>query len=413
MNNLNNMIIARKQNIYEYLLDPANGLVVFMGAIGIVYGLIPLGVAIFSTNSEAFELLSVITLVSLLAMWVGGRIRIFDLRFNTSAPRLRLSTKKFVAATYGMFIVFSLVTLATAPSIPILSALMGADTGELSLQRGAFLKGREGVEIVLLYMSAIFTTTLIPYSIVLLYEMKSSKRHIAVIIFFLFCISFMMKALFLNCFLPLLAFLASGRKLSKSVFIGFLVAAMSLLIAATFLSRQGETINIDNSDVNYFSASYRPHNPFDFFIWRSAAVPVFTAADTLTVHKEQFLSRGLLGATSSSIAAIFGIERINIERFVDEYQFGYWSEIANANSVFIIDGFVNFGWIGVIVFGLFVGQIFRWFRISQDIAFKSLWPVFAFILFSGPLLGMLLGNGFLYMVFHALFIRVHRYEATR
>jgi hypothetical protein len=346
-------------------------------------------------------------------MWIGARIRIFDLRFNISAARLRFSSKKFIAFVYGIFIVFLLVTFATAPSVPILSALMGAEADDLGLQRGAFLKGRDGAEIVLLYMSAILTTTLIPYSIVLIYEMRSAKRHIAVFVFFLFCISFMMKALFLNCFLPLLAFLASKRQLSRNIFFGFLVTALALLIAATYLSLRGKSTDINNNDANYFSASYLPYNSFDYFMWRSVAVPIFTATDTLIVHKEQFLSRSLMGSTSSLIAGIFDVERINIERFVFAYQFGSWNEIANANAVFVVDAFVNFGWIGVIIFSLFVGQIFRWFRISQDIAFRSLWPIFALMLFSASLIGMLLSNGFFYMVFHALFIRMKKYEPAK
>lgn len=67
---------------------------------------------------------------------------------------------------------------------------------------------------------------------------------------------------------------------------------------------------------------------------------------------------------------------------------------------------------GVFVFGVFVGQVFRWFRISQDIAFRSLWPLFAFVLFSAPLIGMLLSNGFAYMLFHALFIRIQKNETA-
>ena len=62
---------------------------------------------------------------------------------------------------------------------------------------------------------------------------------------------------------------------------------------------------------------------------------------------------------------------------------------------------------------VFVGQVFRWFRISKDVAFRSLWPIFAVILFSAPLIGMLLSNGFAYMLFHALFIRVQKYENAK
>lgn len=360
-----------------------------------------------------FGRLAFITAVSLFSMWLGSRIRIFDHRFSSSAPRLRWSLNNFIAFTWGIFILFLLVTFATAPSIPILSALMGADSSDLSLQRGAFLKGREGAGIVLLYASTFLVNTIVPYSIVLLYEHKDVKRHIAAVLFFLFCISFMQKTLFLNFILPILAFLAAKRQLRSRVFISFLMGSVVLIIATTVLSLRGEELAENVNEQDYMSALYAPTSPLDYFVWRSVAVPIFTATDTLVVHEEQFENRSLMGATSSLIAGIFGLERINIERFVFEHQFGSWNEIANANAVFIVDAFVNFGWIGVFVFGAFVGQIFRWFRISRDIAFRSLWPLFAFVLFSAPLIGMLLSNGFSYMIFHALFIRVQKYEATK
>ena len=114
----------------------------------------------------------------------------------------------------------------------------------------------------------------------------------------------------------------------------------------------------------------------------------------------------LLGATSSLLSAVFGLERINLERFVFEHQFGGWNDTANANAVYIVDAYANFGYVGVVIFGLFIGQIFRWFRLSSDGAFKSLWVIFAFTLFNASLIGMLFSNGFLYMIFHTLFVSV-------
>lgn len=301
--------------------------------------------------------------------------------------------------------VFIVVAFATAPSIPILSALQGASANDLSQERGDFLKGRQGAGIALLYLSTFLVNTIVPYSIILLYSFRSKFRHVSAILFFVFCISFLQKSLFLNLILPLLAYLAISRKMHGKVFFGLIIGSIALLILTTFLSLSGETSESENSG-DYMSAQYAPANSLDYFLWRSTAVPIFTAVDTLIVHADQFGSRPLLGATSSLLSAIFDIERVNIERFVFEHQFGSWNDTANANAVFVIDAYVNFDWFGVVAFGLFVGLVFRWFRISHDIAFRSLWVIFAFILFSSPLIGMLLSNGFLYMLFHALYIQV-------
>lgn len=400
-------IAAKSLNIFESLLNPANALAVYMSALGIVYGLVPLIIAIFLPNSEMFWRLTIITFVSLISMWLGSRIPLLDQRFSRTAFRFGWSSKKFIFLVWSSFLIFLLVTFATAQSIPILSALRGATSDDLSFQRGAFLKGREGAGFVLQYISSFLVNTVVPYSIVLLYERGDAKRHLATSIFFLFCISFMQKALFLNLILPLLAFLAIKRRLHGRTFITVLIGSVALLFATTFLSLRGEENAESSNDTDYLSASYLASSPLDYLVWRSFAVPIFTATDTLVVH-EQFGSHPLMGATSSFIASVFGLERMNIERYVFEYQFGGWNDIANANAVFMIDAFINFDWIGVCFFGLFVGLIFRWFRLSQDVAFKSLWPLFAFILFSAPLIGMLLSNGFAYMLFHALFIRIKK-----
>ena len=397
-----------KSNIFIFLFHPRNGLIVFSAAILLVYCITPLILNIYLHNHEMLKLIAAITAVSVVAMWVGFFIPIFDYRFEDQAGRLIINPQDFIVVTWILFLTFILITFLTAPTIPIISALLGADANSLSQERGEFLKGREGFGIILLYISTFLVNTIVPYSIILLYMTKSPIRHYAAIIFFLFCISFMQKALFLNLILPLLSFMAITKKLRGKVFFMFFLSSVMFLIMITAISLQGE--EVASAQGEYFTASYLPHNPFDYFLWRSIAVPIFTATDTLIVHDTQFDGRWLLGSTSTLLAAIFGHERINLERIVFEYQFGSWNEIANSNSVFVVDAFVNFGWLGVLIFGLTVGQIFRLFYISKDDAFRSLWSIFAFILFSAPLIGMMLSNGFAFMLFIALFISIQRNE---
>jgi hypothetical protein len=397
--------VVGSANFFERLFLPSNALSVFAFALLIVYGLVPFTISFFVLDGEIFRQLAFITTLSVVAMYLGSRLRFFDYRFQARALRLNLKSEPFIAVTWLIFGIFLVVTFVSAPSIPFLSALSGADGAQLSQERGDFLKGREGSEIILLYLSTFLVNTIVPYSVVLLYARKSPSRHFAAVTFFIFCISFMQKSLFLSIVLPIIAFMAMIRCLRGRVFIGFIFGSLLILVATTFLSLRGEHVD-DKQGGEYLTALYAPSSSFDYFVWRSVAVPIFTATDTLVVHQYQFGKKLLMGATSSFISATFGMERINMERFVFEHQFGSWNEIANSNAVFVVDAFINFGWMGVFIFGLIVGQVFRWFRISQDVAFQSLWPLFAFILFSSPLIGMLLSNGWLYILFHALFIRV-------
>lgn len=397
-------------NLFERIFHPDNGFTVFLIAIGTAYCIIPIGVSFLVPEAKFFGLLAVITAMSVLAMWGGNRVSIFDRRFRPSSPRFGVSTTGFVGIVWVIFLFFILITFSTAQTIPLFSALAGAEANDLSQQRGDFLKGREGAGIVLLYMST-FMNTVVPYSIVLLYDRHAKMRHLAAIVFFFYAISFMAKALFLNMILPILALLAIKQRLRGKAVTYLVVGSILLLIGMTSLSLRGEAAAESNGD--FFTALYAPSDPLTFFLWRSVGVPIFTATDTLVVHEEQFGGRLLMGATSSLIAGMTGLERINLERFVFEHQFGSWNEIANSNSVFIVDAFVNFGWAGVIVFGFLVGQVFRWFRLSHDKAFKAQWSVFAFLLFSSPLIGMLLSNGWAYMILHALFIRVRNHVTKR
>lgn len=393
----------KKSNFIEKILLPKNGLIVFLIVIAIVYMIIPFSIVLATSNEKKFGLLAMLTLVSIFAMLLGNNISIMDRLFYSSSKRLHVSANGFVKCVWLFFLIFIVVTMVSASAIPIISATSGADAELVSQQRGDFLKGREGIGIALLYLST-FMSTFVPYTIILLYEKSSKYRHLALMIFVLYGVSFMVKALFLYAILPVLVFLAIRGRLKFKIFIYIFLFIITLLIGLTIISLNGETGAVNEAD--FFTAKYTPSDSLSYFIWRSFGVPIFTAVDTLVVHREQFSGQPLMGATSSLISSLFGIERINLERFVFQHQFGSWNDTANANAVFITDAFVNFGWIGVIVFSMIVGQIFRWFRLSPDVAFRAQWINFAFIIFSASLIGTLLSNWWMVMFFNAFLIKV-------
>jgi len=392
------------------LFSPRFGFYLFVVAVGTTYGIMPAVLYFFAGATDYFLKLSVLTLVAVMALFVGYKLPILDGQFAPGAPRLIVPSGLFNFCVWTFFFVFAFYTFYTAPSIPLVSAIQGAGADELSQQRGDFFKGRSGFESMLLYLSTIFTTVLIPYSLVTMFLKKSFLRFFFLIVSFFFCISFLQKSLFLNIFLPVMVCFALSGRLSFKALTFCFASAVAILVAAVFLSLGGGGAGEFNASgaplAQYFSSTYLPSGAGDYFIWRAFAVPLFTATDTLLVQAEIFKNEYLLGATSLLISLLTGSERINIERYVFQHQFGSWNEIANANAVFITDAYVNFGWVGVIAFSLLIGQVFRWFRLSQDVALKSLWPIFAFTLYSASLIGMLISNGFLYMLFHALLVRI-------
>ena len=225
----------------EKMLDPNNGLKTFAGVLTLIYVVIPICAYFLIYPEPAVLKLGLISALAVLAMWLGSIVSLFDHRFKSGAVRLKLNATLFHTVIWMLFMAFVVVTFATAPSIPILSALQGADANAISQERGDFLKGRVGVEIALLYISTILVTTVIPYSIVLLYSVKSKFRHMLAFVFFAYCISFMAKSQFLNLILPLLAYFSYARKLNKkSLVIGVWGSIVVLFI--------GTAIGFDSAD---------------------------------------------------------------------------------------------------------------------------------------------------------------------
>lgn len=397
-----------RRSFFRDLFAPRFGAFLFSFGLFAFYVMIPLIVYFTGSNKDAYLVLAQIGFVSILSIALGYLTPLTDPRFRIGASRLVIDGRSFNGALWVFFIVFMVLVLYSAPSIPLLSALKGANADVLSQERGDFLKAREGFEIVFLYITSFLTSSLLPYSIVLLYAKKSYYRHFCAVIFFIFCISFLQKALFLNLVLPLVAYFGMAGLVTRGRLVFLLVLALGVLFVGTIMSTDGPVWGFQGVESidEVFSAGFSYGGGFGYFLWRALAVPVFTAADTLVVFLDRFRGDEFLGATSSLLSSIFQMERINIERHVFEHQFGSWNEIANANAVFFVDAFVNFGWWGVVLFSLLVGQIFRMFTLSRDPGFKTLWPLLGFGLFSAPLIGMLFSNGFLYMILHGMFVTV-------
>lgn len=379
-------------------------------ALSIVYMWLPFAVNFVLLSSDYFLKLAFMTLFSLVSLLLGYFMPLFDQRFKPGAMRLVISANTVHVLVWSVFLSFLFITLYTAPAIPLVSAVLGASGEELSAQRGAFLKGRVGAEVALIYVSTIFVSAFLPYSLARMFLDRHRWRYVLLLVFFAYSLSFLQKALFLNALIPLFYVAAQRKKISLSVAFTIAVACAILLYVVTLLSMGTESgaeaaISGGMLSPEFYSAKYLPSGPIDHLIWRVVAVPMFTAADTLVVLKEQFANQPLLGATSSFFSSLFSLDRVPLEKLVFEYEWG-WNETANANAVFFTEGYANFGWWGVWLYSFFVGQSFRWFRKTEDHAFRALWMIYFLGLFTGGLIGTLLSNGYILMFAACLFLRV-------
>lgn len=372
----------------------------------IFYFFAPLIIWINDGFVGSYGLLAFITLAAVFFMQLGFRLKIEKIIYSRKIKKIKFNWSVLYFLVWIFFPLYLYLVYKTAESIPLIDILHGASDSESSSSRGAFLKGRQGWEVIFQYASAFFTYTILPLISAKYFLEKNKCRYIFLVICFAYCISFLQKALFLNILLPAIFASLFGKKIKARYFLvifGFIFFVLFFLVWVTSSDLNGEV-----SSAPYFSAQYLPISSLDYFLWRSIAVPVFTAQDMLFVFFRQFNETPLLGASSTFIAGVFGIDKINIERYVFEYQFGSWNEIANSNAFFAVDLYVNFLWVGVVVFSFFLGLFFRLIAKNKDPAIGVQGFLLGWYLFSAPLLGLMIGNGYILFFLIVIFTQENR-----
>ncbi len=379
------------------------------------YTCVPLGVAAVLDTDGYYVELAEISALAAIGVWLGSHIRMFDPLFRGDMPRIKVPAATLNGVLWIVFVLFVLVAWTTAERIPLLAAIGGADPDVIAVLREQFLKGREGWQASFVYINAILSGALIPYSIAMMFLHRMRLRWLAFAFFLVFCVSFVEKAFFLKATLPLFYLVAQRRirvPLSPSVLV---LGMLSLLMVVTVFSGAGAGESA--ADEAFFSTGYAPQGPVAHIVWRSVAIPVITAADAVRVLHENFNGQLLWGRTSSLIAGLTGMDHVEFERQVFAAEWGQ-SETGtgSSNSVYITEAYVNFGLPGIVIFSLIVGLLMRFFATSRDEAFRSLWPLFAMGIFTSGLIGLLFSNGFLMLFALGLFVRFtnlsHPREAT-
>jgi len=385
--------------------DARNGVAFFNVALSLGYLITPVLVIWLGGGGEYYSKIIWICASAIFFVWLGSRLEFLDRVIRGQNLRLNSSIRLVIISVWLFFFLFVIVAWVTAEGIPLLVALSGADADTVAILREKFLKAREGWQSSFVYINAILTGALVPYSIALMFVSKHRLRWVCLGFFLLFSVSFVEKAFFLKALLPVLILVAQQDvrlPLSPSS-IAFLI--LLVLGFVTFLSGAGTQELASEAD--FFSAQYQPQGAVSHLIWRGLAIPLVTAADSIRVFTENFDDHFLWGRTSGLIAMIVGSERVEFERLVFSAQWGQnETGTGSANSVYFVEAYVNWGWIGVALSSLFAGIAFRFFAKSPDPAFRALWPLWAFGLYTSGLIGMLLSNGFVLLFGVCAFVRL-------
>lgn len=385
------------------LFLPRNAYLLLIAGILFLYGALPALIGLYIFEDEYFILLSQLTVIAALGILFGHRK--YKLRSRNYFNKIqgvglfRKSNYDFVILNCFIFIFIFFIFIISENSIPLIGAFTGDDASSLSEQRGAFLKQRSGFMNIVSYGFSLYVSSIMPFCIAILFEMRHKLRYLALSFMFFVSIAFLVKAMFLNFFLPLIALYVSRNNISNKRIIAVLAAGMFVLLSMISLAGFNEAENEVFDAESFLTVSYGSSSPINFLFWRSLVIPVLTARDTLFVHGEQLNSELLLGTTSGFIATITGQEQTNIERMVFAHQFGGWNDIGNANSVFITDAYVNFGTIGVFIFGFIVGRLLLLFSKYSPPPLSYMSLLFAFFLVGASLISLMLSGGFLILIF--------------
>ncbi len=369
----------------------------------IAYGLLPLvfGWVTGLLTEHAFTLSS-ISVFSVLFVFLGIFLH---LGFSFKKIKLVLDYTSVSLIAFGVFIFFIILCMVTAERIPIVASIGGEDAVTLAYLREMFLKGRTGWQGSFVYINALLGGAIIPYIICVAFERKSVLRYIYLFVFFIYSISFLEKAFFLKIAIPLFFLFFVKTKNKVAFFVTAISIMFGLLVVMSIASGGGADPLMDSGD-SFFSAYYAPQSPVSQLAWRAFVIPVVTSIDAIRLFVENYGGSFLMGATNSTLALLFNKSRIEFEREVFGLQWGQNDAgTGSANSVYLTEAYVNFGWVGVAIFSLIIGRILFAFMSSKDISIRAISVLFLYGIYNSGLLSTLLSNGFLIMLLIAIFVK--------
>ncbi|MCC7003756.1 MAG: hypothetical protein IT357_16485 [Gemmatimonadaceae bacterium] len=370
----------------------------------------------FFDGDAASRLFLVILAVALGSYAVGYRLMSWvPLEpFLQRSARLQLTPELLIIAVFGPYLLFVAYSAATAPGIPLVEAVRGASPAQIAIAREQFMKARSGGQALLVYMNALFTVAIIPYTVCLLYRTQHRLRHILLGVAVFTLLLSLEKSLVLRVMLPLLALAVNGQLRlpvkSPAVLLGLMGVAV---VGVTFLAigrNSVDSISLaaaleDNPTLRtYFLAN--PDNALLFAINRALWIAYVTAYDWLRYFLTEMDSRPVWGASSSLVAALTGAPRINLERAVYEFEWGQnETGTGSANAAYFIDAFANFGWAGVILSSFVVAAIARLFVASDNPDAKAAFVLYALFLSVSGIFGVLFSSGLILLLGMTVMLR--------
>ena len=391
---------------------------------------------LYLETSFATEVTQILFLGALSYLIAYRALRVKDFRNAPFINKLIMSDsalKIMILSTSCLYFLVFAFAVISAEKVALFEVFKGATALEIVESREMFLRAREGSYKLLIYAFSILSSAVMPY-----FLMLGFIRHIKIVypLFFLFLISLtfsMEKALFLKALFPLLLISVNGYFYKKAI-LWLPALAIVILVGMTYLARgsdNGASVGTTNVPLKMLSEdelnrktdifqggkylSFREHvikyfplrgdSGIGYLINRAVWIPYITAYDWIKYFEQEMGGQHLWGKTSIVISKFMHVEQFPMEGKIFDYQFGLRNiKTAAANTNFMIDGYINFSWFGVICISAFMGCVLAYLRIISNPAASACIYFFLFQLLGGGFLGTLLGGGLFIFLGLVLFI---------
>lgn len=368
-----------------------------------------IGIYYFSDTNSVLALAMLIVSVAMF-LFTYRILSTQELQYVTKPPRetFPISFKFMMMSVFGAYLIFLAWVIATTPSLAFFDAFRGASATQLAIDREMQFHARHGIEAIIPYVNVLFVDFLCPLVILRSFVIKYRYRYL---LFFGFIFTLFLnleKALSLVILIPLLVMQlnvdVSQRKAKKYFYavFGFIVVA---ILAAGVLSKVHTTSHVTFSKENRFGY-FDETNTLGYALNRAIWIPYVTVYDTLGYFDTVLNGQHTLGASSSMLASVLGVPRINVEQGVFKYEWGQNATGTGAsNAAYFVGAYVDFGWPGVILFSMLFALITRIIYSAKSEEVKYLYCSYVFNISTGSLISVLFSNYLILLIIFALFFR--------
>ena len=306
------------KKLFSYTLQPTLFFIFFT----IFYLFTPTILYFFFDANEYMLLLAKISIIALLGLFTGYYLLSKWIQISP-AHVFNINCKHFLFFVFSFFVLLVLLIIFTTESVPLFTALNTRDVYEIGISRAYFLKAREGIEGLFVYASVFFTTSFLPYLIMLSFVRNYSFRWFVFAFPYLYSFLLVEKVFFLRFSLPMLSFFSidASRKQNNKKFFFMLISIPFVIYINTMISGIGSP-----------DAKLAIQKKFEI---QRFEIQKLVIQKELEIQKKIEIKKLQIQQSEAQDLEIFKLDLQKLEKQQlekqkqEEYNRAYWSKISN------------------------------------------------------------------------------------